>query len=348
LYSGEQFDSKIGQQYLRARYYDPATGRFNRLDPFFGNQAEPQSLHKYLYTHGDPVNAVDPSGKNAVMAAFTMILGGAIGGRVIGNMVDTPLGALTAGLIGGAFIGNPFIGLGFLLGLYFSPWNNKKNYEWSKFWTLMNGAEAMYDAGDHSMITENIDKRPSEMFYDFRWGNGKYHPRNYYFGICPMTLAMRKQPAIIEEKEIIKTVLSKSINNNYIPTFSEIKGANEAWYSANINDIFTDMYYGFIDSVGSYLPFRGSDEYEARVLKSFLGSYTYNWEIKSVVWEEGQRQATVRFRAGNAAGLRSLTRIPIGELTGIHCDEVSILGDQHSGWYAVTTQFFMWEEVINF
>jgi uncharacterized protein RhaS with RHS repeats len=26
LYSGEQFDSKIGQQYLRARYYDPATG----------------------------------------------------------------------------------------------------------------------------------------------------------------------------------------------------------------------------------------------------------------------------------------------------------------------------------
>jgi RHS repeat-associated protein len=26
LYSGEQFDAKIGQQYLRARYYDPATG----------------------------------------------------------------------------------------------------------------------------------------------------------------------------------------------------------------------------------------------------------------------------------------------------------------------------------
>ena len=36
LYSGEQFDSKIGQQYLRQRYYDPTTGRFNRLAPFFG------------------------------------------------------------------------------------------------------------------------------------------------------------------------------------------------------------------------------------------------------------------------------------------------------------------------
>ena len=62
LYSGEQFDSKIGQQYLRARYYDPATGRFNSLDSFFGNLDDPQSLHKYLYTHADPVNGIDPSG----------------------------------------------------------------------------------------------------------------------------------------------------------------------------------------------------------------------------------------------------------------------------------------------
>ncbi|MDR2116996.1 MAG: RHS repeat-associated core domain-containing protein [Planctomycetaceae bacterium] len=62
LYSGEQFDSKIGQQYLRQRYYDPTTGRFNRLDPFFGNLSDPQSLHKYLYTHADPINWIDPSG----------------------------------------------------------------------------------------------------------------------------------------------------------------------------------------------------------------------------------------------------------------------------------------------
>jgi len=39
---------KSGQQYLRARFYDPASGTFNRLDPFAGNLADPQSLHKYL------------------------------------------------------------------------------------------------------------------------------------------------------------------------------------------------------------------------------------------------------------------------------------------------------------
>jgi len=62
LYSGEQFDTRVQMQYLRARYYDPNTGRFNQLDPFAGNNHDPQSLHKYLYVHGDPVNGIDPSG----------------------------------------------------------------------------------------------------------------------------------------------------------------------------------------------------------------------------------------------------------------------------------------------
>jgi RHS repeat-associated protein len=76
LYSGEQFDSKIGQQYLRARYYNPVTGRFNRLDPFFGNLNDPQSLHKYLYTHADPVNGIDPSGEIAIFFPLLILLGG--------------------------------------------------------------------------------------------------------------------------------------------------------------------------------------------------------------------------------------------------------------------------------
>lgn len=63
LYSGERTDSLTGLQYLRARYYDPSNGRFNRLDPFFGNPADPQSFHKYAYAHSDPVTYVDPSGQ---------------------------------------------------------------------------------------------------------------------------------------------------------------------------------------------------------------------------------------------------------------------------------------------
>jgi RHS repeat-associated protein len=77
LYSGEMTDQLTGLQYLRARYYNPATGTFNRLDPFAGNFRDPQSLHKYLYTHGDPVNGSDPSGLMGSMgqAMITMAIG---------------------------------------------------------------------------------------------------------------------------------------------------------------------------------------------------------------------------------------------------------------------------------
>jgi RHS repeat-associated protein len=71
LYSGEQTDA-TGLQYLRARYYDAATGRFNRLDPFAGNVNDPLSLHKYLYTHADPVNGIDPSGESLTESLTTL------------------------------------------------------------------------------------------------------------------------------------------------------------------------------------------------------------------------------------------------------------------------------------
>ena len=62
LYSGEQFDAKLQMQYLRARYYDAPTGRFNRVDPFPGLLGHPQSFHDYIYVHGNPVMGLDPSG----------------------------------------------------------------------------------------------------------------------------------------------------------------------------------------------------------------------------------------------------------------------------------------------
>ncbi|MDR2643696.1 MAG: RHS repeat-associated core domain-containing protein [Planctomycetaceae bacterium] len=97
LYSGEQFDSKIGQQYLRARYYDPATGRFNRLDPFFGNLNDPPSLHKYLYAHGNPVNGIDPSGRSLAGVSLSIAIGAGLGALVGGafSYYDVLLGGGT-------------------------------------------------------------------------------------------------------------------------------------------------------------------------------------------------------------------------------------------------------------
>ena len=77
LYSGEQTDA-TGLQYLRARYYNPNTGRFNSLDPYHGNISDPLSLHKYLYCHGDGINYTDPTGRFEGLAGMLTSISDAI------------------------------------------------------------------------------------------------------------------------------------------------------------------------------------------------------------------------------------------------------------------------------
>ena len=62
-YTGEQNDIDTGLIYLRARWYDPATGRFTSRDPFRGIAGLPQSQHPYAYAHNNPINLTDPSGE---------------------------------------------------------------------------------------------------------------------------------------------------------------------------------------------------------------------------------------------------------------------------------------------
>ena len=79
LYRGEQYDSDLGLYYLRARYYNPSTGRLMSRDPeeytplkwagsplnSTGNPpSDPRKLHKYLYAGGDPVNRIDRTGRS--------------------------------------------------------------------------------------------------------------------------------------------------------------------------------------------------------------------------------------------------------------------------------------------
>jgi len=53
LFTGEQRDLETGLDYLRARYYDPATGRFLGSDPLGGG---------YAYAGNNPANRRDPTG----------------------------------------------------------------------------------------------------------------------------------------------------------------------------------------------------------------------------------------------------------------------------------------------
>jgi len=71
LFTGEQYDSGLDNYYLRARYYDQNIGRFTQQDTWTGNNNDPITLHKYLYTNADPVNNIDPTGNYTLASIGT-------------------------------------------------------------------------------------------------------------------------------------------------------------------------------------------------------------------------------------------------------------------------------------
>ena len=66
-YAGQYFDTESGTYYLRARYYNPATGRFTQQDAWTNaNRNDPIGLNLYLYCNGNPVRYFDFGGESPV------------------------------------------------------------------------------------------------------------------------------------------------------------------------------------------------------------------------------------------------------------------------------------------
>ncbi|MGO4536562.1 RHS repeat-associated core domain-containing protein [Leifsonia sp. 2MCAF36] len=61
-FTGEQTDPTQGLDHYYARTYDPGTGSWTSADPLRGLLAQPQSLHRYAYTEGNPTSYVDVLG----------------------------------------------------------------------------------------------------------------------------------------------------------------------------------------------------------------------------------------------------------------------------------------------
>jgi RHS repeat-associated protein len=128
LFTGEQMDTETGLIYLRARYYDPETGRFITRDPFNGVASVPPSLNRYAYGYNNPVRFTDPSGKDPLLyAALAGVIvndgwylgvnvgmehqqfsGVMLGGRTVGGAVGGVVGAASlpaAGIFGPYIVG---------------------------------------------------------------------------------------------------------------------------------------------------------------------------------------------------------------------------------------------------
>ena len=81
-YNGESYNTNIGLEYLRARYYDTSIGRFISEDSVLGDIKQPLTLNRYAYTANNPVNYMDPSG-HFFKEIFSIVTG--IGESVLGG-----------------------------------------------------------------------------------------------------------------------------------------------------------------------------------------------------------------------------------------------------------------------
>lgn len=87
-YCGEYFDTETGTIYLRARYYNPGTGRFISRDSVTGDINDPLSLNLYTYCANNPLIYIDPSGN--IFEVISNFLNDA--GQFISDTLETAKG----------------------------------------------------------------------------------------------------------------------------------------------------------------------------------------------------------------------------------------------------------------
>lgn len=109
-FAGGLYDPDTKLVRFGARDYDPETGRWTSKDPILFNGGD---MNLYGYVLADPVNLIDPSGNNPLIAA-----------PIIGGLTGAIIGGISAGINGGnigtgawsGFVGGATAGLGLATG----------------------------------------------------------------------------------------------------------------------------------------------------------------------------------------------------------------------------------------
>jgi RHS repeat-associated protein len=73
-FTAQQLDPDLNLYYNRARYMNPATGRFMTMDSYEGSQDNPSSIHKFGYCFGNPVNRIDPTGHDGDLTSLMIAI----------------------------------------------------------------------------------------------------------------------------------------------------------------------------------------------------------------------------------------------------------------------------------
>ena len=73
LFAGEQQDSALGLDYLRARYLDIGSGRFLTRDALSGVVHEPVTGNRFIYANQNPINRIDPAGSFSLIESSAVL-----------------------------------------------------------------------------------------------------------------------------------------------------------------------------------------------------------------------------------------------------------------------------------
>ncbi len=95
-YGSQENDGSTGLLYYKARFYDPAVGRFISADSIVPDPVKSQALNRYMYVMGSPIDFGDPSGHSWLSKTIDAI-GNAVSdatgsdklGQVVHDIINT-------------------------------------------------------------------------------------------------------------------------------------------------------------------------------------------------------------------------------------------------------------------
>ena len=93
MFTGREYDSETGLYFYRARYYDPAIGRFISEDPI---GFEGGDLNLYAYVRNNPVIYKDPHGTILPPAVYLLLIYTIWDAAINSTYTQTPTGGIFA------------------------------------------------------------------------------------------------------------------------------------------------------------------------------------------------------------------------------------------------------------
>ena len=181
LYTGEQYDPNVRFYYLRARYYAQDVGRFTSRDPASGRLFDPPTLHRYTYCAGNPVNFIDPSGREFSLPALIVN---------IQQRVTVYFGTVSASLTAAFRAGGSAIG---------RLWNALGNYAQSICQQILNArSDLMINHGQRAgprILDFLVQKGNNMAMLEVKWGLPRRLGESLSRLVSQMTAAVQNMPA---------------------------------------------------------------------------------------------------------------------------------------------------------